>query len=75
MREPATAIDVLRKANDRGEVGYAHGGMHEDWPAVSECLGRGWIEHARSYSSFARMRSIYRLTEEGSKVLRLAGGP
>ncbi len=74
MRKPLTAIEVLQKRNDKNEVGYAYGGDGTDWPAVQECLARGWIVYAYDMSVGSRhdlegrkfqQRDIYRLTPAG----------
>lgn len=76
MRPPATAIEVLRKANNKGEIGYAPGGDHGDLPAIQECLSLGWIRYSHDASVGGRhsdrpyqRRDIYILTEKGRQQL------
>jgi hypothetical protein len=84
MRKPATSVDVLEKANDKGEIGYAHGGDGGDWPAVQECLDQGWIKYSHDASVGGRFdimrgpfqrRDIYVLTALGRERLGLPRSP
>lgn len=70
-------IDVLRKANERGEIGYAFGGKNEELPYVRECERRGWIAFSHDAtpgigSAYeGQKRNIYLLTTKGRKVSEL----
>lgn len=73
-KSPITPEDVLKLANDKGEIGYAYGGDNLDLPAVEICLRKGWIEYGYDASIPAyerygpQTRSIFYITELGKKV-------
>lgn len=75
--EGVAVFDLLRKANDRGEIGYVWGGDNIDLPAVRECEGRGWITYHRDASPgigakyYGQRRDIYLITDAGRKALAL----
>jgi len=76
--ERSEALAILRKANDRGEVGYAHGGADLDWPAVQYCLDRDWLVfkcdasiggHGDPLGRTFQQRTIYTVTRLGREAL------
>lgn len=72
---PASPLDVLRKANKHGEIGYAYGGGDTDLAAVRECERRGWIVYVTDVSPgpnspyYGQKRELYRLTDAGRAAL------
>jgi hypothetical protein len=74
-----TALDVLRKANERGEVGYADpltpDDGNTDWLALQECIDKGWLiwSYDASPDIFSKYhgqkRTVYRLTAAGRAAL------
>lgn len=77
---PRSALDILKYANDRGEIGFAEGGDNRDWLLVEECHYNGWIAYSHDASIGGRgdpegrefqKRTIYRLTDAGREALRM----
>lgn len=74
-----TPLDVLGKANERGEVGYAtplpNSDARDDWEAVQECLDKGWLVYGYDASPdifsvyHGQRRTVYHLTAAGRAEL------
>lgn len=73
-------LDVLRKVNERGEVGYAaplpNSDARDDWDAVQECLDKGWLRYGYDASPdifskyHGQKRTVYIITAAGREVLQ-----
>jgi hypothetical protein len=75
VSDRTSPFDVLRKANDRGEIGYAYGGKNEDLPAVQECVSLGYIKWVADASPgfdakfYGQRRDLFAITDKGRKAL------
>lgn len=75
VTEKFGVFDVLKLANERGEIGYAWGGDNAHLPFIREAEARGWIRWAYDAtpgfgSKFeGRKRDVYLLTEAGRNAL------
>lgn len=84
---PITALDILRKVNARGEVGYAGLAPGEkpsgrnDWSAVEDALDKGWLRYGYDASPdifskyHGQERTIYIITELGRAALCSSSEP
>lgn len=77
------AMDIMKKVNEHGLVGYCYGGDEHDLPFLRECEDKGWLTWAydmppdplldknRDFGRFSRHRSIFSITLAGRQALYL----
>jgi len=72
---------VLKKANSRGELGYAWGGGNKEWPLIDALIRQGYIVYHRDASpgwdspQYGQKRDIYLLTEKGKEAISSSEPP
>lgn len=78
--EIASARDILKFANQKGEIGYAYGGDDRHLPFVLEAKRRGWIKWGYDASQSAlvhprpQTRDVYFITSAGREALKESHG-
>jgi hypothetical protein len=72
-----TIYDVLRLANDKGEIGYAYGEGDKELPLIEELVERDWARFGSSYYAHLhlprhqqQLRAVYYITAQGREALK-----